>query len=386
MSESTQLQRVRQARAGLLLTHPFFGVLSLKLDIVETDAIPTAGVNTRELVFNPAFVDGLSQGELKGLIAHEVMHLALGHHARVGGRNADLWNISCDLALNPVLLEDGFTLPPGGLVDPKFNGMSAEQIYEKLRETMQQMQAAGAGKPGKGKPSGSGVPDPQGWGEFEEPGPDGSAEANESAREWAQNAAEAARAAQSAGKLPAHIKREISAALAPRADWKALTRRWAQDQVRTTSTWSRPNKRFYPGLYLPGKVKDGMGPVALLIDTSGSIGAHTLGVFESGCNDILGELAPACVYVIYCDAEVNRVDVFENGEPITLHAVGGGGTDFRPPFEHIAREGWGLAGAIYLTDLCGTFPERAPEYPVLWASYGAGGAVAPLGETVAIDG
>lgn len=374
--ESPQLQRVRDARSGLLMTHPFFGVLSLKLAIRETTAISTAGVNAQELVFNATFVDTLSNVELKGLIAHEVMHLALGHHARQGNRHPQLWNLAADFALNPALVTDGFTLPPGGCIDPQYNGMSAEAIYDKLRDSVQQaMAAAGAGAGPQG----------QGWGDFDSAGPEGSAEAQESAREWAENAAEALRAASSAGKLPAGIKRVVDAALAPKADWKALTRRWMSDNIRTATTWSKPNKRF-PGIYLPGKIKDGLGPVALMIDTSGSIDAHTLGVFEAGCNDIISDLEPSAVHVIYCDAAVNRVDTFEAGEPVRLQCCGGGGTDFRPPFQRVADEGWALSGAIYLTDLMGSFPAHAPEYPVLWASYGAGGAEAPHGETVAIDG
>lgn len=379
-AESPQLSRVRNARAGLLLTHPFFGVLALKMNITESDAIPTAGVSTRDLIFNPAFVDTLSNAELKGLIAHEVMHLALGHHAREGGRNHERWNRACDEALNPTLIDDGFTFPQGALLDPAYKGMSAETIYEKLRD---KPNSGGRGKPGAGQ---SGGEPGQGWGDFESPGPDGSAENAESLREWAENAADATRAAQSAGKLPSAIKRAVEAALAPKADWKTLLRRFMTDQVRVTPTWSKPNKRFYPGLYLPGKVKDGMGAVALMIDTSGSIDARTLGVFEAECNSLIAECEPAAVHVIYCDAAVNRVDTFDAGEPVKLQPCGGGGTDFRPAFERVTREGWPVACAVYLTDLCGTFPDKAPEYPVLWAAYGAGDAVAPMGETVRIDG
>ena len=64
-NESQATERVRDARAALLLTHPFFGVLSLKLKLVEYSSIGTAGVNATELRFNPAFVMGLSTAELK---------------------------------------------------------------------------------------------------------------------------------------------------------------------------------------------------------------------------------------------------------------------------------------------------------------------------------
>lgn len=390
--ESPQLQRVRDARSSLLMTHPFFGVLSLKLDIYEPEneieaamINNTAGVDivNNRMAFNPAFVDTLSNAELKGLIAHEVMHPALGHHARMGSRNPKLWNLACDLAMNPVLLDDGFTLPPGGAIIAKFKGMTAEAIYEKLRDMIGEPQ--GGNGNGEGNGNGNG-PQSQDWGEFNSPGPEGSSEANESAREWAENAAEALRAASSAGKVPASLRREIEESLKPRADWKSLLRRFMTDQVRVVQTWSKPNKRFYPEIYLPGKTKDGMGVLVIAVDTSGSIDGPTLSKFAAEITGIAADVEPACIHVVYCDAAVNHVESFEAGEDIILKAVGGGGTDFRPVFKQVEKEGWVPACLIYLTDLMGTFPEKLPAYPVLWASYGAGGAVAPLGETVSIDG
>lgn len=374
--ESAQIARVRDARAALLLTHPFFGVLALKMELNETRDIPTAGVDTKKLHFNPDFIDTLTQGELKAVMAHEVLHLALGHHARQGTRAHGRWNKACDYALNPTLVDDGFILPKDALLDAAYKGMSAEAIYERLAEDEQQNGGGGAGA---GKPEAG-----QAWGDFTAPGPEGSAECNESLREWQENAAEAAKAAKAAGKLPGHIAREIEAALAPRANWKSLFKRFMTDQVKPRSTWSRPNKRF-PGIYLPGTMREGLGCVVFMIDTSGSIDARTLGVFESTANDIIREVEPAAVHVIYADADVHRVDSYEAGEDVKFTACGGGGTDFRPAFERIRAEGWTPAAAVYLTDLYGAFPDAAPEYPVLWLNYGAKDNAAPWGETVALD-
>ena len=393
--ESPQINRVRDARAALLMTHPFFGCLALKMELHETTAIPTAGVDTRYLHFNPDFIDTLTQGELKGVIAHEVLHLALGHHARMGKRDHQRWNIACDYALNPLLVADSFILPKDALIDAQYAGMSADAIYARLPVPPPQAgkgkgkPGAGNGQPGAGQPSnapGSGTPQAgQGWGDFTSPGPEGSAENNTSAREWAENAQEAAKAAQSAGKLPAHIKREVTNASAPKTDWRTLFRRFMTDQVKPRSTWSKPNKRFAPALYLPGTVREGLGEVVFIIDTSGSISPRVLGVFQAIANEIIHDVEPATAHVVYADADVNHVDSYEMGEEVTLKPVGGGGTDFRPAFEHVTREGWPVACAVYLTDLCGTFPDKAAEYPVLWLSYGAGGQQAPWGETVVMD-
>ena len=50
--------------------------------------------------------------------------------------------------------------------------------------------------------------------------------------------------------------------------------------------------------------------------------------------------------------------------------LGGGGTRFEPVFDHIAAdtEHDTPECLIYLTDGLGSFPDREPDYPVLWAS------------------
>ncbi len=81
------------------------------------------------LYYNPEFVDTLNSATLAGVLAHEVMHPALQHHVRRSGRDPRRWNEACDYAINPLLLDAGLSLPDGVLIDHRFRGMSAEQIY-----------------------------------------------------------------------------------------------------------------------------------------------------------------------------------------------------------------------------------------------------------------
>ena len=105
------------ARSTLLLDQPFFGVLSLRLELEEMPFIPTCAVDGKKFYFNPTFVESLKDSELIGVVAHEIMHCAVGHIFRKGDRDHERWNIADDHAINLILQKNGFTLPDGALID-----------------------------------------------------------------------------------------------------------------------------------------------------------------------------------------------------------------------------------------------------------------------------
>jgi hypothetical protein len=121
-----------KARAALLVAAPFWGVLSLRLAPIEDPLIETMRTDGLSIRFNPGFVAGLSRSLLRSSIAHETMHCAALHHTRRGNRDSRRWNIACDYAINPLLVDAGFEMPEGILLDPAYAGLSAEDIYARL--------------------------------------------------------------------------------------------------------------------------------------------------------------------------------------------------------------------------------------------------------------
>ena len=101
----TPAVRIQKARTALLLDHPFFGSLLFRLNGRSSRSIATMATDGITLLYNPEFVETLSGAELAGVLAHEVMHPALQHHTRRGERDQKRWNIACDYAINPLLLD-----------------------------------------------------------------------------------------------------------------------------------------------------------------------------------------------------------------------------------------------------------------------------------------
>jgi predicted metal-dependent peptidase len=145
--EEQATARVLKARAELIMARRFYGVLVSNVEPVLSRKFPTMATDGKRHFFNPEFIDGLTQEELLGVQCHESEHDARHHGSRRNGRDPVKWNEACDYAINIDLIDEGFTLPKGVLIDPQYRGMSAEDIYrcreldaEKKRKEQEQQQ------------------------------------------------------------------------------------------------------------------------------------------------------------------------------------------------------------------------------------------------------
>jgi predicted metal-dependent peptidase len=348
------------------------------------------------LYYNPDFVETLNSAMLAGTLAHEVMHPALHHHVRRSGREPKQWNQACDYAINPMLVDAGLSLPEGVLIDDRFRGMSAEQIYNMLETEAEQgsdleddeKESPGEGSNNEqtlaGKANEPSAPVTEGGvGQvLDAPSPDEETPTiEEQAREWEVAVSQATTVARQAGKIPAGLNRTLDGAAEASVDWREMLRRLWSDTIPADYSWMRPNRRHvWAGLYLPGVMREGVGDVAIAVDCSGSVNARQLRLFEAEVRSILEGQRPQRVYVLYFDAEVHDVQTYEAGQRVDLKPVGGGGTEFAPCFDWLDEHGIRPQTLVFLTDLYGSFPPSAPAYPVLWASTGS--RKAPFGEVI----
>jgi predicted metal-dependent peptidase len=369
--------RLSRARTRLLLDSPWFGSLSMRLHITES-ACKTMQTDGTRLEYNPQFVESISEAELTGVVAHEVLHCALLHPYRIGSRKLPMWNKACDFAVNQMLLDQGFALPAGRLHDPQYQGMSAEQIYALLDRDQQDDQQGDdqgdeeqpgqvvAPQPGDEQDDGDGAPEPM------------------SATDWQVAAEQATAIANKAGKLPGDCARAVKESRESETNWREILRRFVEQTVPSDYSWTMPNRRYIAaGLYLPGTVRENTPRLAVGIDTSGSISDQLLAVFSAELTQILHETRPEAIDVYYCDAEVRHAESFSPDDAEIKLSAHGGGTAFQPVLDRIADAGSEPAALIYFTDLDGPTPVE-PSYPVLWVTTEATRAIAPFGETVRV--
>jgi len=422
-------KKMTAARYALVSEEPFWGSLAMSLDLVSDPTCKTAWVNGQKLGFNPAYIDTLSHDVAKGLLAHEVEHVALGHPWRREGRDHKQFNIATDKIINHDLREAGFKLPDGVYyAEGEEIGKSAEWVYTQQQQQQAEQQpepqpepdeekeeeqdGTGDGQspdddstedgegdqPGDGEPSdepgdgqgdgepgdGQGDGDPLGEVRDAPTGPDENGDPAPTEQDWRERVAAAAVFAKGQGKYPASLERQVERTLKPTLDVKSLLLRFFTETASADYAWSRPNRRYMPmGLYLPSLRSEGLGEIAMYVDTSGSMRASDLAKAKAIIDAVIEECNPLAVTVYYGDSDVAQVDRFEQGEPLEWRAKGGGGTDFRPIFEAVEKADSPVVAVVCISDLDGAFPQDLPAVPTMWLSTDEY-KTAPFGETVYI--
>lgn len=429
-------ERMLRARSLLTQSHPFFASLALHMELRERPAVDTMQVDGKHLDYRPSYVMEQSEPELLGVVAHETLHIALLHHVRRGNRDPEEWNVCCDYSINSRLIAEGFTLPKGGLIDPSFDGMGAEEIYAERQRRREQNQppppqpqpqpqdepeededegddptqdqqggddperdqdqpgdqGGGGDDPGRDQPGdgqGEIAPDPGRCGGVVDAAL-GEGESLETAEAEAEAMVRqcAAVAAASAGGMPDGIAQILDELNRPRVDWREEFGRFIDSVALSQPTWSRLDRRMQAlGYCLPGRTPDAVEEVVCLVDTSASVPRDGSTAFASEVQGMLDSGRVSRVHVVSVDHLVQNVQVFELGDTVeVLDLKGGGGTRSDVGFDWVATNVPDAAAVIYLTDLH-IFEEawgQPPACPLLWTVYG-GKRTAPFGEIIPLD-
>lgn len=371
MNREAEKQMIK-ARIHMLRHEPFFGVLSLRLQLVEREDLnpPTLATDGEALYYHPDWVLKNSHAVRKSGVAHEVVHCMLDHISRLAERDLRRWNMAGDYVGNAMLKDAGFVVPDTWLYDPKYAGMSTDAVYNLLGED------GGAGGRG-GQSQFDALVKPQ-------TPPKSAAEREAKAKEWAVAVVQAANSARKAGKLPGSIERFVTQLLDSSVDWRTQLRRFITERTREGYSWQRFNKRMQAvGIYLPGRYSEVMETLVVVTDDSGSISNKVLSLFSGETSAARDAAMPQRTIVLSCDARVNHADELGPDDPFVVKCHGGGGTDFCPPFRWLKERGITPSCLVYLTDLEGPFPKEPPDYPVLWCTIND--KRAPWGETLRLE-
>ncbi|NOX09989.1 MAG: hypothetical protein GXP22_11000 [Gammaproteobacteria bacterium] len=385
--DQTILTRLTAARTHLILDRPFLGTLVMRLPLKETDAAwcLTVATDAKAFYYNPEYLCNLKLDEMQFVLAHEALHCALSHFTRRQHRDKRRWDLACDLAINPALVEDGLTPPPGTLLMEGFAGMSAEEIYPYIDENSQQetldkhLYDEGQGGAEEEKVSASGQGDSYSGGGSGDntqsgqrkaggrPAPLTELEKTLLATQWNQRVAGAAQQARQANKLGEGMARLIDELLQPRLPWRNLLAEYMSGIARDDFSYARPSRR--EGEAILPSLRSSAIDLVVVVDVSGSVSRQEMQEFISEVDAIKGQIrARITLHAVDSQLDTQGPWVFEPWDEIRLpaHFEGHGGTSFIPVFHWVEQQDRHPELLLYFTDAEGPFPPQSPAYPVLW--------------------
>jgi predicted metal-dependent peptidase len=388
------------------------GVLMLGEKTIDED-VPTACTNGRDEKYGRAFVDELTDAELRGLVLHENYHKLYSHLTtwrHLYDIDPQLSNVACDYVINLKIMDDnkdGFaTLPEGGLIDEKYRDMDTAQVFNILRKEQdeqptgedgdndsQDNESESDGEQVRSNTTGSqNTAVGQGTGFDEHDWEGAQSLSTEEKRELARDIDEAIRqGALAAGKMGGTGNRDLDALMQPQVDWREVLREFVQTTCAGNdySTYARPNRRLMSqGIVMPSGISEQVGELVIAIDTSGSIGQLELTAFLSEVKGVCDTVKPDKVRLLYWGCSVVGDESYDMHEleqlTTSTKPKDGGGTDVRCVTQYMAEEGIKPQATIVLTDgyLFGGWGDWT--CPVLWAILDHETALPEVGKAVHI--
>ncbi len=347
--------------SALLRDEPFFSYISLQIDKIRDDNLPTCGVRFNEgtgrfqLLYNEEFINTLPPREILGVLKHEFYHLIFNHVSGHKRENHKVWNIAADLAINSHLvgeLPDIAVFPGEGVFEHMPPGKTSEWYYQAILSqiTDEDVEA---------------VPDLDSHDEWEPAANgDGDAKTTVSSEIASSKLDDAISKAVSQcsktnrwGNISGDVRDKlIDKYVGAKVSWQKVLRYFCKTSQRMdkNSTVRKINKRF-PYVFPAKKVRR-VAKIALSLDQSGSVDDKMLAEFFSEIS-VLSSLVDFDLIPFDTQVHEDKIVRVRKGQTIKRERVLTGGTDFDAPTKYVNEHNYDAH--IVVTDLGAPTPGRS---------------------------
>lgn len=350
----------------LMLEQPFYGLLLLNLNKEWSNKVKTAGVGVNNinysLLINPEFWCSLSQDEKKGLLQHELMHIAFFHITEYKHlNNHTLANIAQDIEINQLIPKE--FLPKDGCFIEKFKDYNllphegTNAYYDKLYNENQNKCPDGLLQAIENALN-NGETETDGQGENDIKIPEHEWDAVDQLSEVEKKLADkqleimltkvVEEIEKQRGTVPSQVKIALEKRKnlePPKFNWKSYLRRYISNSSKSSirKTKRKQSKRFEEDFGI--KIQD-FSHVLIGIDSSASVSDKEI---EEFMNEIHHMYKVGHDFtIVFCDTKMQEPFKFKPNVPIEIKKRGG--TDFNPVVDYFLSNRKKYSTLIYLTD------------------------------------
>lgn len=407
------------ARQELYLSMRYLYLALERMPVQADRRVHWLGTDGRQIYFHPMFLaeqfrqDGV---KVNRAYLHSVLHGMFAHMYRQGERERELWNLAADIAVGGILdsLDNRAVRAVVGerreacyrWLSERTGVLSAERIYELLREEFSEQAAFGSEPVMQGAFGGrlAGqtfdelseaflVDDHSFWeiGEDENPNPREQEQKQREQELWRETRekvqTELETYARTAGMEKSRLYQAVAFENRERTSYREFLRKFAAiREIQKIDMDSFDYGYYQYGMQMYGNMplieeleyreENSLREFAVVLDTSGSCSRELIVRFLQETVNILLETESLgtglCCHILQCDNQIQTETAVRNTEELQRYVdefviTGRGGTDFRPAFEYVQErkscgEWKSLQGLLYFTDGYGIYPKGRPDY------------------------
>lgn len=378
------------ARTELYMNLPFLDSALAALPAADGYDTPTLATDTRVLFFSGAWLAQQyerSRANVNRAYLHTLFHCLLRHPGKTRGRDADLWDLSCDIAVESMLDSLDYRCLQAEKVSVR-----RQNIYRELRDELPVLTAEAVYRHFRRTRLNSydcatltrvfATDEHTLWYKEDD---------DQQERRWQQQAERTQTAMETVFANKAEggqaVREQLAVSTRKTTDFRAFLRRFAalREEVSVDAD------SFDYGYYAYGLRHFGNMPLiepletrevrkiedfVIAIDTSMSTSGELVRAFLSRTYELLQENTSFFRHfnlrILQCDDQLRSDKKVTNARELAeymehFELIGQSATDFRPVFEHVDRlnaEGafHHLRGLLYFTDGLGIYPKKRPKY------------------------
>lgn len=321
----------------------FFTGICLRLNHVIDEEIPTACIDGKEIRYNPQYFLMLNKDERLSLLVHEIYHIITDTFGRKQHRQHKRWNYATDYANNMDMQSRGFVIRPGWLLNLAFLGMSAEQIYELLPESL---------------------PDNELDGDFTDA--ELTPEEKADVEEMITSAAIHAKAVGGGASIPTSVEIYLSKVFKPKLPWQRILSKYLGSAKATEYSYRKPNRRYWPDIYIPSMHSYGLDHIAIALDASGSVEQEEFAGFVAEIDKVLRVFKPQKISLVIFAEEIRSVHVIKSSkELMQVPLEADGGTCIEPVLDWV-QENKPIVTMIMTDGYFYTKETNIPKQNIVW--------------------
>ena len=297
-------------------------------------------------------------------LCHTILHCLFLHPFRAVGKDADIYDVACDLTV--AYYVDDLGAPFGDRKHIEYRKHLYKSIIEQfggITESFCSAYLAGVDKE-----------------KLEEIG--------NAEKQWIEIAK---KIIPRLGKDQRELQRRLENVTGGKRDYRKLLERFIKTSEKRTPDDDFDYIFYCYGLSLYKNVplienletsdaKD-YSQIVVAIDVSGSTAGEPVKVFLREVYSICSQISERDnlkLRIIQCDSDIRSDEIIDGDEDFrnkmkNFKLEGGGGTDFRPVFERLEldkKRGAKIRALLYFTDGYGTFPTENPDFKVCFLLYG----------------